>query len=491
MSYKEKPQLKLYAYKNNSFVLQAIIDDYEECSFERNMYQAGQFSITINYNIPNASLFKRGLFVQFGNDKYDFGEIYTVVDSIGQDGKGSQKRVITGYDARFLLKRRVIANLNNGENWAMTAKGELCIRNLVKDQCGENAEEKRRLPITNIIPSESDALGQTYSVAETFSNLYEVCKTIATQSEIGWRMKFEGTLSLEFYTGNDVSDKVFFSTGFDSLSNGNFSDSTENYTNAVYIGGKGTGKERDIYLGEDSDDAEKIIVEGNDTHLVDEIGDSIVVDFLPPGGLSRFESWNSETEMNTENEYAAKANSILLQYMQNITVSGAGLAKCPYTYKKQYNVGDIIKLSFSGKSANVQIQSVTEHWAWNKYDLGFSFGKPENTLQSQIQLILRKIQQSSNKSSTISSVQWYTLPEDTKQNLSEVTCDTLGFTGEGGTFELYLDSEGTGSKNYNIYCKNLSGDVTLTAGGTDLTLTAGNRVTRIYVDRNGDIIQYT
>ena len=51
MSYKEKPQLKLYAFSNNEFVLQAIIDDYQEVSFERNLYQAGTFTISINYDI--------------------------------------------------------------------------------------------------------------------------------------------------------------------------------------------------------------------------------------------------------------------------------------------------------------------------------------------------------------------------------------------------------------------------------------------------------
>ena len=124
MSYKEKPQLKLYAFQNNSFILQAIIDDYQEASFERNLYHAGIFTITINYNIPNALLFQRGLFVQFGNDKYDFGEIYSIQDTIGEDGKGSQIRTITGYDARYILKRRVIKNTNTNGLWVMTAKGE-------------------------------------------------------------------------------------------------------------------------------------------------------------------------------------------------------------------------------------------------------------------------------------------------------------------------------------------------------------------------------
>ena len=44
MSYKEKPQLKLYSYSNNEFILQAIIDDYAEVSFEHNLYQAGVFT---------------------------------------------------------------------------------------------------------------------------------------------------------------------------------------------------------------------------------------------------------------------------------------------------------------------------------------------------------------------------------------------------------------------------------------------------------------
>ena len=108
MSYKEKPQLKLFAFENNAFVLKAIVDDYQECSFEHNIYQAGQFTISINYNIPNSQLFQRGLFIQFGNNPYDFGEIYSIQDSIGEDGKGSQIRTITGYDALYLLKRRVI-----------------------------------------------------------------------------------------------------------------------------------------------------------------------------------------------------------------------------------------------------------------------------------------------------------------------------------------------------------------------------------------------
>ena len=469
MSYKSKPQLRLYKFLDSVFVLQAIIDDFQEISFERNLYQAGTFTISINYNIPNALLFERGMFVQFGNDPYDFGEIITIRDSIGQDGKGSQIRTITGYDSRYILKRRVIKNMNSNGLWVMTAKGELCLRNLIKDQCGSGAESKRQLPIINTIPASTDAIGKEYSVSEQFTNLYEVCKTIATQSEIGWRLAFDGTsLTLECYEGTDRSQTVQFSTSFDSLANGEFSDSSESFSNAIYVGGKGDNEERDIYEGENG----------------------------TPSGLDRFESFDNQSSMTTESEYEAEALSMLTQYGQTIQMSGNGLAKCPYIYKEQYDVGDLITVAFSGKSAVVQILSVTEHWTWGNYNIQFSFGKPQNNLSEQLQLMLRKIQSASNKEKATESVKWYNVANVNLMSASDVTFNTIGFTGTltaNKTFTFYLDDEKTGAKSYNIYVKNLSGNYNLTlttgrAGKTNYVLKGGVNLTgRILVDDEGNI----
>ena len=475
MSYREKPILKLYKYQNGSFVLQAQIDDYMEASWEDNLYQAGRFSITINFNIPNASLFERKLFIQFGNST-KFGEITTIQDSIGQDGKGSQLRVISGYDARYILKRRVIKNTNSNGLWQMTDKGELCIRNLIKDQCGSSAEVKRRLPIINTIPASENAIGKEYTVSESFTNLYEVCKTIATQSEIGWRINFDGEeLTLICFPGTDRSDSVRFDTDFESLRDGEFSDSSESYSNTIYVGGKGQNDDRDIYEGED-------LIGGES-----------------PASLDRFESWDNQSSLTTEEEYEAEALSMLNQYGQTITMSGNGLAKCPYEYEKEYFVGDTIILAFSGKSAKVQILSVTEHWTWASYEIQFQFGKPQNNLADQLQLMLRQIQRASNKQSAVDSVRWYELPDDDEMPKADVTYDTLGFTGavpNNGTFKLYLDDEKTGSKYYDIYVKNLTGNkLTLTTEKTiegqpaqDLVLNIGTYVANIYVDENGNII---
>jgi hypothetical protein len=467
MSYKDKPIIKLYKFENNSFVMQAQIDDFQEVSFEHNIYEAGTFTITINYNIPNALLFQRGLFVQFGNNPYNFGEIITIQDAIGQDGKGSQIRTITGRDARYILKRRVIKNMNSNGLWAMTDKGEIVLRNLIEDQCGSSAEAKRQLPISNTIPESADAIGKVYSVSENFTNLYEVCKTIATQSEIGWRMAFDGTLTLEVFSGQDLSQTVRFDTNYESLANGEFSDSSDSFSNAIYIGGKGQNDDRDIYEGEDG----------------------------TPQGLDRFESWDNQSSLTVESEYEAEALSMLTQYGQTLTMNGNGLAKCPYVFREQYDIGDTVTVAFSGKSAKAQILSITEHWSWGSYDISFAFGKPQNNLSDQLQLMLRKIQEASNKTNSTDSVRWYTIPTDTQMPKADVTYNTIGFVGTvgtGATFTLYLDDEKTGAKTYHVYFKQLggTGKLTLTtgkAGATNLTLNSGTYVAIIYVDENGNI----
>lgn len=476
MAYNEKIQIKLYSYENNSFVFKAIIDDYNSCSWERNLYQAGQFTITINLNIPNSALFQRGLFIQFNNDPCDFGVITSISDSIGPDGKGSQNRMIVGYDCRYLFKRRIIKNLNNNDTWQMTSKGEICLRSLIYSEAGEGTETKRRLPITNTIPALADAIGKEYSVSESFTNLYDVLCTIATQSEIGWRVKFENnSLILECYLGEDKSSTIQFSTDFDSLSNGTFTDTDESFSNAIYIGGKGDGSERDIYEGENE-------VSGSS-----------------PSGFDRFESWDNQSEMNTESEYEAEALSMLTQYGQKVTVSGNGLAKSPYQYKRDYDVGDIIKIAFSGRSASAQILSIMENWTGRgTYGINFTFGKPVNNLSDQLKLILNKIQVASSKSKTIDSVKWYDVSEEDEMSSSEVTFNTLGFTGTiplgGKTFTLYLDDEGTGAKTYNIYVKNLTGSnvLTLTSGKTgaiNYSLQSGTYVAQIYIDEDGNIYE--
>jgi hypothetical protein len=148
-----------------------------------------------------------------------------------------------------------------------------------------------------------------------------------------------------------------------------------------------------------------------------------------------------------------------------------------------------------GRKFKVKILSVTEHWAKGSYDLNFTFGKPVNTLASQLQLMMRQIQKASNSESGTDSVRWYTIPNDTAMPKADITYRTIGFvgdTGNGRAFRLYLDDSKNGSKSYHVYVKQLAGNgkLTLTTGregAMDLPLNPGTYVTIIYVDENGNV----
>lgn len=461
MGIENKLQIKLWRYNGSFFELDGIIDDYEECSFESNCYQAGQFSIQINFNIPNAQKFHVGQIVQFGNNPHKAGEILSITDNVGAEGKGSQTRIITGYDLRYIYKRRIISSLNNADTWQMTAPAEECMRKLILSQT-DSAE--RALPIINNLPVEY--IGNQYTVNEQFSNLYEVLCNIATQTETCWRVVLHnGELTLEIYKGNDLHETVIISSEMDSLADGVYTDSKNNFTNATYIGGKGTGADRDIYLGE--------------------VG--------TPSGLGRFESWQNQSSLTTQSEYENEANSILTQYSQTVEVQGNALIKSPFIFEEAYNVGDIVLFEINNIRNAVPVMSVNEHWAKSGYELSMNIGKPVPSLNNQLNVMLKQIQKASNKNSGSDSVRWYTIPTDEEMPKADIIYNTIGFVGNtnSSTFKLYLDDEKNGSKTYHVYIKQLAGStLTLTTGfegAQNIVLPAGTYVAIIYVDSEGNI----
>lgn len=491
----EIPLIKLFKYEFDKFNLIAIIDDYQDLSWCRNMYEACEFVISINFNIPNASLFERDLFIQVGENKKNFGIITSITDKIDEGGKGSQIRTIKGHGARYILKRRIIKNLNNNETWQWNGTGESCIRHLIYDQCGLGAEIKRRLPIINDLSSES--IGKEFQVSEAYSNLYDTIVNIATKSETGWDFQFENNqLTLVCYSGENKSSTVRFSTDLESLAEGEFEDNSESYCNVVYVGGKGNGVEKDIY------EVEQAISEGylsvNGGRLSLGLNSCLIISSSNPGGINRFESWKNNNSLTESEQYETEAKSILAQYSQTINVSGKGLVKSPYEFEVDYDVGDIVEVEFSNKNVVVQIISITESFSKGNYQLEFEFGKPIQTLNKQLGIILNQIQVGQvTKNNAKTDVMWYTIPTDTEMNSSGVQFDTIGFVGEVGDsnkeFKLYLKGE-TGAKQYHVYIKQLigTGKLILTTGipGTsNVELDTGTYVTFIMVDSDGNVIK--
>lgn len=391
----------ILVYRNEKSLL-GVIDDYESLSLEHNFYSAGAFCITINYNIPNAFIFEVGYFISC----LDFvGVITKIEDEINESGKGGQKRTITGYDVRNLYKQRIIKNLNAENKYENSGKGEKVITDLINSEC----QDVRSLPIT--IQNNEDFIGDEYTVSEAYSNLYSVLETISKKTNTGWKVaKSETGFILSFYSGEDKSNTVIFSKEFETLKNGKLTESNESYINSVLIGGQGDGEERDLYLGEKSVDGGLLLLD-DFINLDVGNGDLLSLGNISPMGADLFEGFVNASTCTNEDDYIAEAESYLNQYADKLTVDGNGLIKSAFQFRRDYNIGDIIKVRINNRENKVKVNSITEHWQGLEYGLNYQLGKIPNTLNDNLRTIINQLQYGQITTDTKDSIKWFDLAE--------------------------------------------------------------------------------
>lgn len=438
----ENGNVIVYDYDGNSgkFLSVGIFDSAESVSYEWSAFNAGQFSIQARDDVPNAGLLARGRVVRIGGKAT--GIITTRKETLSQDGRVVV--AVTGYDLRILFKQRIIRNLNADGKWEMSGNAETVLLSLIESECGSLAQEKRRLPVS--IPA-SQSRGEPVTVSESFTNLLDVCQKIALQGGIGWCVELsEGLLSLKVYTGEDKSGEVFISPAFGSIASGEWSDSSDSFSNAVYIGGKGNNGARDVFEGEEND----------------------------ARGLMRFESFANESSLTTTQEYRNRADMVLSQYEQTEKMSGQMLFKSPYVFGDDYFIADILTVEFRGHKSRQQITGCTESYQRGKYAIKADFGHQQMTIGNQLSAVANNVKNLSEQvpSNSITSTVTATFTGGTwTQNKNEVKYDTIDVNGAGKLI-LYFDaSSKTGRKGYNLLPRT-AGTLKLctTADSTEKTL---------------------
>lgn len=104
---------------DTSLNLLAEIDDYESLYFERMWYEDGQFNITINKNKLYASLLAQDVIVMVGNRSDSIGIITQVQEVMGEDGKGSEEIIASGFQLKHIFARRNVEPLAGKARYAI------------------------------------------------------------------------------------------------------------------------------------------------------------------------------------------------------------------------------------------------------------------------------------------------------------------------------------------------------------------------------------
>ena len=516
-----KPTIYLF---DRTFTRIALIDDYESVSWTRNAYRSGDNTISINYNTSNAHLFQKGLFVRFGDDDRDFGIITNITDKISETGKGSQQRVITVKDARFIFHQRVISDFNeNGDynSWKMKSDGGNIMRELISSQCGNTCNANRKFDNLllfsrldgDILRIEDDNskivgttlnlngdeysiigdtlyinrsdYGRTIEVSYAGTNLYDALCEIAEKCEVCWSIYFNEdgkTLILVFENSTDKSNNVFMTTDYDAIKSGEFKSGIDSYANFVTAGGYGSGKDRLYSTG---------YTGANE-----------------PSGYDRYEAFTNNPSQIDVAGLQESIGGTLAQYSQTDTITGVGLAKSPYVYKKDYDVFDKVTVGFSGHKVAVKIISVSEVWAYNSYAISYEFGKPSKGLTDQlINMNIRTMNESTqstsgtNTNNMTDGVKFIDIANgDVEIELSDAIYNVIAIKNSGVAvtsthrkITFKYNSAGIGCKQYYIYDMGESAgtplDLTTDKNTINIGLKGAKNYTIIRIDTDGYICE--
>ena len=470
-------QIKVY---DKALTFLGLIEDYESASAQRSYYESGLFTITINRNIPNATIVSKKCIIQFGDDTRGFF-VTKINNSIDEDGKGSQYLNISGYDLKYIFAQRVIKYLNSADAYYLSAPAETVIKTLISNQCGSTCTDSKRI-FSMLQIATDQGRGPTYTLSAKYTSVYEEVATCATQSLIGWEVRIDPTnkkLILEFYEGVDRTESCLFSPDMDSLRSAEFEDSVESFKNLVYVGGDGTGASRTIHTAYDTTE---------------------------PTDIDRFEMFDDASSVSTTAALTAEGVSVLSQYAQSYTLTGEVLVKCPYVFKTNYNEGDICTVEFNGISSAVRILDVEEYWGHAEYTLTVTWGKPIATISSQVSGLSTAAASSSgtsesgtNTSGMKSGVLSFDLTSaNATMAANQCIYNILELTGTmsaNRTVTLYLDT--TTLYGRKAYAVNVSASggylITVTtgiSGKSSITFVANgeNRIEHIMVDGTGNVL---
>lgn len=487
------PDKKLIKVFDTSLNLLGIVDDYENASYDHRFYNAGPWTVTINKNLPNASLFAKKRIVLFGDNMRDCGIVTSIKKKIGKGGKGTEELQVSGFDPRYLLSQRVVYQSNDVDCYYLSDKAETVIKTLIDSQCGPSCiDAKRIFPLLQIATDQ--ARGSDYELTAKGTQVYSECVTCAKESFLGWFLYLDldnKKMILDCEEGTtrtvlqSVVNPVVISADRNSLSKGETKDSLASFRNLVYVAGAGAGVDREIYTGYTGTE---------------------------PEGADRFEMFDDAGNLTTAAALAKRAVTTLQQNEQDYEISATIPVESPFVYTEDYREGDLVTVRLDDTDYNVRILEVSESWDEKDYLIEAVIGKPIKGLTEQVESVRTTIdgdsatsESGTNVSGMRNGIMTYdlTLADATMQG-NECIYTVIEITGimDGDrTFTFYFDSTRKfGRKIYNLILSVAAKDATdrvldLTAGvntiSCTITLNSSRLLYQVWVDDDGNLVPDT
>jgi hypothetical protein len=343
------------------------IDTYENFYYTQGLYSAGSWELTINQNIFDdrgqsyADYLAQGAFLQVGSDLSKIGRILEIERQEGEQGKGSQKLIARGAQAKVVLNQRIIYP-GAGANYSATGVSETVLKNLLISQIGSGAAAARQMGYVNV--TSSAGRGTSLILTARYQGLLDKCNEYCQSAGIGIKFTLNpSTVKLDIDTihgtdrtfGQSTNPKVIFSSDFDSIKQATWKRSVIPYKTTAIIGGQGIGASRAMRY----------------------IGDSLT-------GFDRYETFVDARELTTSGDLDAKGTAELAGLSVQNFLDAKALTFSKYVLGTDYNLGDLVTIQTYGQAFDVRICEVQESWSTGQYDIVLTFGSKYPELPSQM-----------------------------------------------------------------------------------------------------------
>lgn len=330
---------------NQSFEIIAIIDEYESIIWTTRYFTYGDFELYLSAENDLMDLLQIGNYLV--RDKDVNGAIYQNVMiirnvEITTDAEDGDHLIVTGYDLKSILNRRIIPEQTN-----LYGNVDALLQNLVYTEIINPSIAARQ--ISNFTAG-VNKIQTVYTMRQqiTGENLGEIMAKICTAYGYGYNVYIDnGNFVFYVYEGADrsynqnVNPYVVFSDNYGNLLSSDYVINNDNFANVAVVAGEGEGLDR-----------KKVTV-----------GDA--------SGLERYEVWidsrNTSSDDGTisEDEYlellAQEGVESLSEMETTTTFSGEIDDSTNYTINVDYFLGDIVQIENDyGIQATTRIIEIIE-----------------------------------------------------------------------------------------------------------------------------------
>ena len=369
-----------------------IIDTFVNVIWANRYNTVGDCELVISASVDNFNKIKESKYISRNDDEM-VCEIKKI--ELKTDEENGNQLIITGLDVKNILKQRIVEKQTNFNGLV-----EDYIRTLIKDSIINPTNPDRK--IKNFILADKKGFTETIREQVTYDNVGDKIEELCNQYGWGYKVTVSnGNFVFSLFKGEDKSKYVTFSQNYDNISTTDYSKDDSNIKNIALIAGEGEGIARKTTtIGNGVGiNRHELYVDARD------VSSSIDYDELLnsyPNGTQKninnviyYQVNGKNIAILTKNEQGEVTevqlcNDVYIENLKNIgyekmadyksvsSFSGEVIVGINYQYKKDYNLGDIVKIvNEYGISINVRISEIIENQDDNGYIMEPTFENVE------------------------------------------------------------------------------------------------------------------